>query len=625
MRRGGDTVASTPQIPSSSQNGRTACPDPTGPSRARYLRAADAVPPGHGHPAAAVPRRDLRRHARARAVGALRRDPAAALRARPPGRSPCSASSRASRSTSAPPASGSPASSPRTTRCCARSRSGERPTSPGSASSCCEEATTATVDRRTGIRPRPRPHLPRRPARRPAQPQDGPLLRRRPAAVRRRGCRVGAGPVAPPRRVGRRHGAARRRRVCRARRPGRAPRCPARGGAVGTARLRRGLPRPGDRRPRSADRERLSQNAVDVIHARYPARRTPLLDVGRSPTSTRREHAMARPLKPSEILAAFDRWGVPHSRGRRVADPLEPDGLVPARCLGLHAPPHRRRPQRLGEPQAHHRGDAPDLRGPLANFGVTDDGRIDIVAAGAANHAGGGDPASCGPCAGVLRRLPPAHDEGPHLARGRRRQRQVLRVGDLLRCGLGPDASTPCSTASSSCPPRPSSAPSTPSTARTSAGPASRASATRSGQTDKPDPRVDMSVDRDDIHWCLTPGRGGPPLVRPVSDRHPHHRQGGDHAHPRPAQEHRPRLDLRPHQPSLGPGPRSSPPSRSPSRRPGPTTVTVVTTLAPTASRSAAPRVTEPRRAAPPPSPPRRPGGVSASRCGRARPRSAAG
>ena len=34
----------------------------------------------------------------------------------------------------------------------------------------------------------------------------------------------------------------------------------------------------------------------------------------------------------------------------------------------------------------------PDLRGPLANFGVTHDGHIDIIAAGAANHAGKGDP-----------------------------------------------------------------------------------------------------------------------------------------------------------------------------------------------------------------------------------------
>jgi hypothetical protein len=34
----------------------------------------------------------------------------------------------------------------------------------------------------------------------------------------------------------------------------------------------------------------------------------------------------------------------------------------------------------------------PGLRGPLANFGVTDGGRIDIVSAGAANHAGKGDP-----------------------------------------------------------------------------------------------------------------------------------------------------------------------------------------------------------------------------------------
>lgn len=100
---------------------------------------------------------------------------------------------------------------------------------------------------------------------------------------------------------------------------------------------------------------------------------------------------MARPLTPSEILATFERWGVPHHqvdgwRTRSNSTGWSPSGI--SGCMHHHTA-----------------GDGPDadqladlvkgnakLRGPKANFGVRQTGRIDIIAAGAANHAGGGDP-----------------------------------------------------------------------------------------------------------------------------------------------------------------------------------------------------------------------------------------
>ena len=100
---------------------------------------------------------------------------------------------------------------------------------------------------------------------------------------------------------------------------------------------------------------------------------------------------MARPLTPHEILATFRRWGVPHVEVDGWKARSNSTGWSPAGVSGcMHH---------------HTAGDAsdaaeravlvhgrPGLRGPLANFGVTDGGRIDIISAGAANHAGQGDP-----------------------------------------------------------------------------------------------------------------------------------------------------------------------------------------------------------------------------------------
>lgn len=101
---------------------------------------------------------------------------------------------------------------------------------------------------------------------------------------------------------------------------------------------------------------------------------------------------MARPLKPAEIRAAFKKWGVPHN-------------LVPGWETRDNGSNWSDRKSVTGCMWHHTAGDASDaaelrvirdgrvgLSGPLANFGVTDTGRIDVVAAGSANHAGKGDP-----------------------------------------------------------------------------------------------------------------------------------------------------------------------------------------------------------------------------------------
>ena len=98
---------------------------------------------------------------------------------------------------------------------------------------------------------------------------------------------------------------------------------------------------------------------------------------------------MGRPLTPDEIIHALKTWGIPYRElnGWRTRN----NGTAFGDVTGF---------------MWHHTGDdAPDttdrkiitygrpgLSGPLANFGINDDGVVDVVAAGPANHAGGGDP-----------------------------------------------------------------------------------------------------------------------------------------------------------------------------------------------------------------------------------------
>jgi len=97
---------------------------------------------------------------------------------------------------------------------------------------------------------------------------------------------------------------------------------------------------------------------------------------------------MVQALTPKEILEALAVWGIPnvqesgwrtrsnaqgwrdvtgfmvHHTGNEVSDAVEVKGIIKGR---------------------------PGLSGPLANFGLDDQGVVHLVAAGAANHAGGGD------------------------------------------------------------------------------------------------------------------------------------------------------------------------------------------------------------------------------------------
>lgn len=105
---------------------------------------------------------------------------------------------------------------------------------------------------------------------------------------------------------------------------------------------------------------------------------------------------MANPMTPDEIRSALRKWEVPYREIPGWDDPRsgrdDETGLVFGPVHGC---------------VTHHTGDdAPDtadrsviihgrsdLPGPLAQFGLNDDGIVDLITCRRANHAGGGDPA----------------------------------------------------------------------------------------------------------------------------------------------------------------------------------------------------------------------------------------
>lgn len=102
---------------------------------------------------------------------------------------------------------------------------------------------------------------------------------------------------------------------------------------------------------------------------------------------------MATPLTPDQLLAALRKWGVRFQ---------EIDGW---RTRGRNFVGHGAWGPVIGCMTHHTADDAPDdtdlrivrdgrsnLPGPLAQFGGRDDGTIDVIASGRANHAGTGDP-----------------------------------------------------------------------------------------------------------------------------------------------------------------------------------------------------------------------------------------
>ena len=220
---------------------------------------------------------------------------------------------------------------------------------------------------------------------------------------------------------------------------------------------------------------------------------------------------MARPLKPSEILAAFDRWGVPHSevdgwQTRSNRSGWSPRGV--SGCMHHHTgDDHSDSASRKLITRGH-----AGLRGPLANFGVTDDGRIDIVSAGAANHAGGGDPA-------VLRavRKESYDDFPPRTTKGHTSPGAVGGNGKFYGWetyyGAGSDPTINplqyrvliLSTAAVISALDAIDGPNVRWTSKSCIG-------HKEWQKGKPDPAgVDMSEDRDDIQWCL---KNGPTRAR---------------------------------------------------------------------------------------------------------------
>lgn len=117
---------------------------------------------------------------------------------------------------------------------------------------------------------------------------------------------------------------------------------------------------------------------------------------------------MAKPLTLAQITRAHDKWGCPYrviegaakrsnSRGWSVDDGI-------TGCMDHHTASSGSDAVNLRVVRDGRAG----LRGPLCNFGVPDTGIIDIVAVGAANHAGGGDPETL---AAVMKELTPLDRE----------------------------------------------------------------------------------------------------------------------------------------------------------------------------------------------------------------------
>ena len=101
---------------------------------------------------------------------------------------------------------------------------------------------------------------------------------------------------------------------------------------------------------------------------------------------------MARPLTLAEIEATFKKWGVPYTvvsgAATRSNSSHWGDKQSVTGCMYHHTAGDARDALELAVIRDGRAG----LSGPLANFGVGDDGKVYVVAVGSANHAGGGDP-----------------------------------------------------------------------------------------------------------------------------------------------------------------------------------------------------------------------------------------
>lgn len=215
---------------------------------------------------------------------------------------------------------------------------------------------------------------------------------------------------------------------------------------------------------------------------------------------------MARPLTPQEILRTFERWGVPFDTVSGWKTRSNSTGWSPSGVSGcMHHHTGNDASDRANRALVTHGHAA--LNGPLCNFGVTDTGRIDIVSAGAANHAGNGDPK-------VLQAVrAESYDRFP--PRTRKGHRDPGAVGGngkfygwetYFGAGSDPKINTlqyrvlVLSTAAVIAALDTVDGPKVHWTGKSVIG-------HKEWQKGKPDPAgVDMSLDRDDVQWCLKQG-----------------------------------------------------------------------------------------------------------------------
>jgi hypothetical protein len=100
---------------------------------------------------------------------------------------------------------------------------------------------------------------------------------------------------------------------------------------------------------------------------------------------------MATRLTPAEIREAFKVFEVPHVEVAGWESRSNRSGWGDPRVTGVMYHHTASDASDLSNRNLIRDGHA-SLSGPLANFGATDTGKIEIIAAGSANHAGGGDP-----------------------------------------------------------------------------------------------------------------------------------------------------------------------------------------------------------------------------------------
>lgn len=102
---------------------------------------------------------------------------------------------------------------------------------------------------------------------------------------------------------------------------------------------------------------------------------------------------MAIPMTPDQIISQLKKWGVAYYEvpNWRTHERDDATGLMFSPVYGCITHHTGSDASDSSNRELIHNG-RPDLKGPLAQFGLNDNGLIDLHSAGRANHAGGGDP-----------------------------------------------------------------------------------------------------------------------------------------------------------------------------------------------------------------------------------------